>query len=396
MKTETATPDTLQSAITDIQGGKAYPKLTADQKGAASEGDTSYDMKKRGEVPTVKLTDDEMAEIKSKVKSPEALALIESKRDAIEKEPARVTENYREAFIKEFGLDKSDQVEINTPIEPITIMKKHYWKIVASDDKNRKEFINYIKPTIERPDDIRDVNGEHTYIKLFKNGDVKLHVTIVKVKPDGTFYTTNFPVSKINKWNEKFIRGKSILPDALKGSQPVLTAPAALTEDTIAASKSDVSRPVKEVVPSSPSNSNITNSGENVKSLDQTKKAITAEQKRILGEDTKTEFVEGDVRKAHTPEEDEAALSKHGLTPDTVGEAVAVGSHKFNADNLTHSIKLSMMTPEEMRATSLHEIGHGIQKTLEAIDYLKKDKLLEYEDLAVNKESDTEGENNGE
>lgn len=57
----------------------------------------------------------------------------------------------------------------------------------------------------------------------------------------------------------------SILPDALKGSQPVLTAPAALhAPDIIAAS--DVRMPAKEVVPSSPGNSTITNSEDPVKS----------------------------------------------------------------------------------------------------------------------------------
>ncbi|MCG6551999.1 MAG: hypothetical protein L7F77_06700 [Candidatus Magnetominusculus sp. LBB02] len=123
--------------------------------------------------------------------------------------------------------------------------------------------------------------------------------------------------------------------------------------------------------------------------LDQTKKDISDEQKRILGEGTKTEFVEGDVRKAHTPEEDEAALSKHGLTPDTVGEAVAVGSHKFDKDNLVHSIKLSMMSPEEMWATSLHEIGHGIQKTLDAMGRKTDKALLE---SAFKKEAKANGE----
>ncbi|MBF0488548.1 MAG: hypothetical protein HQK98_10330, partial [Nitrospirae bacterium] len=415
LKTEATTPDTLQSAITDIQGGKAYPKLTADQKAALkdaglvqgklakvseikaikdmkAEGDTSYDVKKQGEIQTVKLTDEEMAEIKSKIKSPETLALIESKRDSIEKEPARVTANYREAFLKEFGLGNKPQVEISTPIEKVTIKKSHYLKLATHSDKSRGEFINYIKPTLERPDDIRNVDGEHTYVKLFKNGEVKLHTTIVKVKPDGTFYVTNIPVSKMNKWQAKFLKGESILPDALKGSSPVTTALAELTKDTISAS--DVPRPTSGDVPSPEGNYMLPHSTEPVKpenegALDQTKKDITAEQKRILGEGTKSEFVEGDVRKAHTPEEDEAALSKHGLIPDTVGEAVAVGSHKFNADNLTHTIKLSMMTPEEIRATSLHEIGHGIQKTLEAMGRKTDKALLE---AAFKKEAKANGE----
>ncbi|MBF0458158.1 MAG: hypothetical protein HQK99_09715 [Nitrospirae bacterium] len=370
-------PDTLQSAITDIQTGKAYPKLTADQKtalkdaglvqgkipkvseietirGMKTKGDTSYDIKKQKEVPTVKLTDEE---------------ILKTLKDNAT--PFRKLELTPETWKNEFGENRT----VMTPEGDVVIGMNQYLKLKTKDKGNREKYFGLIKPTLAEPLYIVEVKApkegaerdtKKIFIKSFRNEDGNTYFMSVTIQQGGKEISiSSHPKDANNDLKGIIKRGEVLYPKSAPVLQPAASRP---QEHPTSAGghlyDSTLPHPAEPVKP------------ENEGALDQTKKDITDEQKRILGENTKTEFVEGDVRKEHTPEEDMAALSKHGLTPETIGEDIAVGSHQFDKDNLVHSIKLSLMSPEEMRDTSLHEIGHGIQKTLEAMGRSKDMEIL--------------------
>lgn len=187
------------------------------------------------------LSDEEMDTIREKIKSPEVVSFVETYKGYLEKEPERISENHKEVFFKEFGLEGKDKVAVKTPIEEIAIMPKHYEKLEKHADVSRKEYVKYIKPTLENPNEIREFEDEHIYIKAFKDGKVKLHTTIVVVKKDGTFYTTNVPLSNVNKWEKAIKKGNLLYSVAQK--------------------------PAKEVAPSSPGNNIISPPPESVKPI---------------------------------------------------------------------------------------------------------------------------------
>ncbi|MBF0488406.1 MAG: hypothetical protein HQK98_09620, partial [Nitrospirae bacterium] len=432
---------------TDIQGGKAYPKLTADQKaalkdaglvqgklakvseikairdmkGAASEGDTSFDMKKQGEDDAREsIKHSAVADLKSgkglseeqaQVLRDEGLMKGKLPSKSERKDIMNIETPGEKEFVKtkdgsiDFGqIDNAAAKAIGRKSAPIRLqIGKHnfsddtgYGKIhldIAHLKEIKKAGFNNVKDYINHVADKYNAiyrNRKGRLILAVKNGIANTAVIELRPSIKGDFYgvTTAYPLSS---------KGISELGKPLFERRP----PSPLSQPELPATL-DGSSPTKALQSeawrlgqSDSSTSTVPHPTEPVKGknepvpLDQTKKAITAEQKRILGDNTKSEFVEGDVRQAHTPEDDKAALSKHGLTPDTVGEAVAVGSHKFNADNLTHTIKLSIMSSEEMRATSLHEIGHGIQKTLEAMGRSKDMEILK---AAHAKEAKANGE----
>ncbi len=189
---------------------RMYEGMASGQKiGQTAIGRETYSVNQQG------LSDDEFNELKTNIKHKDAIDFIEKNRNAIEREPERVIERHREAFIKEFGLEGKETATIQTPIENVTVMKKHYFsKIEPHNDKNRKDFIRYIKPTLEKPNEIRVVNGKHHYVKIFKGtGDLNLHVMIVAVKPDGNFYVTNIPIKGYSRWANTLNRGVRLYPD---------------------------------------------------------------------------------------------------------------------------------------------------------------------------------------
>ncbi|MEO5358187.1 MAG: PBECR2 nuclease fold domain-containing protein [Nitrospirae bacterium YQR-1] len=357
------------------------------QKQAEREYDNSVSFSISKKTTTTGITDKEMSEIRGKTKSPEVIKFIEEHRHSIEKEPARVTGNYQEVFFNEFGLFGKTTSEITTPIETVTIMKKHYLKLAAHEDKSRKDFVNFIRPTLERPNDIRDVDGEHTYIKIFKDGGIKLHATIVKVKPDGTFYVTNIPLSNIRRWETNLLKGESILPDALKGSLPVSTAPSASLKDTIAAS--DIPKPAKEAVPSSPDNYILPQPTESVNTglsradiLRANRDKVVVAWSRALNALGNNKYLHIDagldlpetLTKETMTEAQKEGLRAHGLEPDelTDKELAELSVHgstqvfKLNEKQAIAVVKLAISDNPDVNTirTAYHEIGHVVEKTL--------------------------------
>lgn len=239
-QTAQQTPEIKQSAKEEVPGVKLGEYATTSKPQLESKAT---------------LSDEEMDTIREKIKSPEVVSFVETYKGYLEKEPERVSENHKEVFFKEFGLEGKDKVAVKTPIEEITIMPKHYEKLEKHADVSRKEYVKYIKPTLENPNEIREFEDEHIYIKAFKDGKVKLHTTIVVVKKDGTFYTTNVPLSNVNKWEKAIKKGNLLYSVAQK--------------------------PAKEVAPSSPGNNIISPPPESVKPI-AGKESIIAQIKEDL------------------------------------------------------------------------------------------------------------------
>jgi len=159
----------------------------------------------------ISLTQEVINYLQRKIKNYHVIEFIRRNRNYLENEPRKVLRNHKEVFFKEFNLKRNyDKIIVPSPLEEIIITTQHYKKLEEHIDKSRKNFIKYIFPTLKRPNEIREVNGERFYIKLFKNRKIKIHIVVVKTKPDGTFYVTNFPISEWRKI-KKIIKKDNLL-----------------------------------------------------------------------------------------------------------------------------------------------------------------------------------------
>lgn len=104
-------------------------------------------------------------------------------------------------------------VKIKSPIEEISIYKSHLEHLITENDikgnTSRKKYLNRTIRTIQEPNIITKRGQYHNYIKLFDDGKIKPHLQIVKVKPDGSFYVTNFRPSK-QQLKSQIIEGQVI------------------------------------------------------------------------------------------------------------------------------------------------------------------------------------------
>ena len=153
-----------------------------------------------------------------KIKNDTIKQFVKNNKKHIEQEPIKVEQKHKDVFYSEFGLLKKGEARIKTPIGTVKVQRNHYVKLRDHNDKHRKNFIRHIRPTLERPNEIIDNNGEQFYLKLFCEKAVRLHVTIVKIKHDGVFYVTNIPMNRIKKWEEIKKKGSPIyeLPQVCK------------------------------------------------------------------------------------------------------------------------------------------------------------------------------------
>lgn len=117
----------------------------------------------------------------------------------IEKSPEEWTGNSVEDAMKHLNMTNG-QIKIKSPIEEISIYKSHLEHLITDNDvkgnTSRKKYLNRTIRTIQEPNIITKRGQYHNYIKLFDDGKIKPHLQIVKVKPDGNFYVTNFRPTK--------------------------------------------------------------------------------------------------------------------------------------------------------------------------------------------------------
>ena len=117
----------------------------------------------------------------------------------IEKSPEEWTGNSVEDAMKHLNMTNG-QIKIKSPIEEISIYKSHLEHLITDNDvkgnTSRKKYLNRTIRTIQEPNIITKRGQYHNYIKLFDDSKIKPHLQIVKVKPDGNFYVTNFRPTK--------------------------------------------------------------------------------------------------------------------------------------------------------------------------------------------------------
>jgi len=112
--------------------------------------------------------------------------------------------------IKYLGIgDKS--IKIKSPIDEIIIYKSHLEHLINDNDKHRKKHLNRAIRTIQAPNLIIKTNAYNNYVKLFVDdkSNIKPHLQIVKVKTDGSFYVTNFQLTK-KQFKTKILEGEII------------------------------------------------------------------------------------------------------------------------------------------------------------------------------------------
>ena len=143
---------------------------------------------------------------------------VKQNRNFIGVEPIRILDNHKRIFYDEFDLHNRNEARIQTHIGFVKIQHNHYLKLKVHRDKSRKNFIKYIRPTLVSPNEIREIDGEKLFLKLFVGKRLKLHVVILKEKKDGIFYVTNFPADRLKKWEAIKEKGNSTfeLPQACK------------------------------------------------------------------------------------------------------------------------------------------------------------------------------------
>ena len=112
--------------------------------------------------------------------------------------------------IKYLGIgDKG--IKIKSPIDEIIIYKSHLEHLINDNDKHRKKHLNRAIRTIQAPNLIIKTNAYNNYVKLFVDdkSNIKPHLQIVKVKTDGSFYVTNFQLTK-KQFKTKILEGEII------------------------------------------------------------------------------------------------------------------------------------------------------------------------------------------
>nr|ACM90950.1 hypothetical protein MELB17_24182 [uncultured bacterium URE12] len=178
--------------------------------------------------------------------------LVKMHSHLVEKTPSDWNGQTREDVKKEINFDEGKGYsEINSPIETVKIKDGNITHLIKENDTERKKKLLRTLRTIQNPNIIVEAPGHkdynrdktyHYYIKLFNvDGKTTSHWQIVKIAPDGNFYTTNFGSDK-KQIDETMERGKTIydlssLPGiALNDSQAVYrTESQALpTSDSIA------------------------------------------------------------------------------------------------------------------------------------------------------------------
>ena len=115
-----------------------------------------------------------------------------------------------EDAIKYLGIGEKG-IKIKSPIDEIIIYKSHIEHLINDNDKHRKKHLNRAIRTIQAPNLIIKTNAYNNYVKLFidDNSNVKPHLQIVKVKTDGSFYVTNFQLTK-KQFKTKILEGEII------------------------------------------------------------------------------------------------------------------------------------------------------------------------------------------
>ena len=115
-----------------------------------------------------------------------------------------------EDAIKYLGIGEKG-IKIKSPIDEIIIYKSHIEHLINDNDKHRKKHLNRAIRTIQAPNLIIKTNAYNNYVKLFidDNSNVKPHLQIVKVKTDGSFYVTNFQLTK-KQFKTKILEGEVI------------------------------------------------------------------------------------------------------------------------------------------------------------------------------------------
>ena len=110
---------------------------------------------------------------------------------------------------------------IQSPIEEVKITDGGFTHLFKENNKERKKDLLRAKATIESPDlileeNVADKNGKtkpyHYYVKIFnRDGETKGHWQVVKVMPDGSWYSTNYPLRK-GKFEAK-IKNSTVIYD---------------------------------------------------------------------------------------------------------------------------------------------------------------------------------------
>ncbi len=115
-----------------------------------------------------------------------------------------------EDAIKYLGIGEKG-IKIKSPIDEIIIYKSHIEHLINDNDKHRKKHLNRAIRTIQAPNLIIKTNAYNNYVKLFVDdkSNIKPHLQIVKVKTDGSFYVTNYQLTK-KQFKTKILEGEII------------------------------------------------------------------------------------------------------------------------------------------------------------------------------------------
>ncbi len=127
--------------------------------------------------------------------------------DKIENEPAIYTGDKTIKGVLEYlGSQDNKTATVKTPIQEIILDRNNLRHLIEENEKARvQNLLTKTLKTMQNPNLIIQTNEGGTiynyYIKAFKkdNNKVKTHLQIIKCKPDGNFYVTNYSLT-----NKKF------------------------------------------------------------------------------------------------------------------------------------------------------------------------------------------------
>ena len=112
---------------------------------------------------------------------------------------------------KYLGINNDKGTKIKSPIEEIIIYRSHVEHLVLDNDSYRKKHLNRAIRTIQEPNLVIKKDVYNNYVKLFidEKDKIKAHLQIVKIKSDGSFYVTNFKLTK-QQFRKNMIEGEII------------------------------------------------------------------------------------------------------------------------------------------------------------------------------------------
>ncbi|KWT73768.1 hypothetical protein [Candidatus Magnetominusculus xianensis] len=235
---------------------------------------------------------------------------------------------------------------------------------------------------------IKRINGEVYYYEEIRHGRKELAAATLFKKR--TALGEQMPQDETFLTQPNLLRGSSLDSNIPQPTEPVkLENEQAQSNAGEVAGKAEVrseGEPVKDLkTPNGESTEFALGSRKDAKrehspaEIEQARQGVISEIKRILGDNTKAEGFKGNRPPGLDEQLVKLGVKAHGMNVDlSKVDVKGMYKHYYGDDGrLHHVIKFAMTDPVDMKATGYHEVGHGIYRTLEAINRESDIDILE-------------------